>query len=103
MQERIAHYFSIHTTSWNVLDESAVLGIVAGCSSQSGLVLQPYRERRGSTKRSAQSDSPVFLDERSPAHAHQKPQASPVRVDLSMNPHCLPATPVSVPIGVSHT
>jgi hypothetical protein len=72
--------------SWRVRDESAVLVSVAGCSSGKGLVLQPNQARRGVCSRFSARDWQIILDERSPAVAHLKPQASPVRVDLNMNP-----------------
>jgi hypothetical protein len=79
-------FFDRDYYSWRVRDEGAGLRSVAGCSSGKGLVLQPYRARRGACSRTSAHDWQVILDERSPAVAHLQPQASPVRVDLSVNP-----------------
>jgi hypothetical protein len=45
-------FFDPYYDSWSVRENSAVLGTVAGCSSQNGLVLRPDRERRDLSSRS---------------------------------------------------
>jgi hypothetical protein len=63
-------FFDPDYYSWAAREDSAVLGTVAGCSSQNGLVLRPNQARRDLASRSRACDWALILDERSPALAH---------------------------------
>jgi hypothetical protein len=74
----------------DVREDGAKLGncgwLTLSLGARKSMALRPDQERRLLPRCSAPCHWPVFLDERSPAFAHQKPQASPVRVDLSKSP-----------------